>query len=303
LSVRRTVVAVAAALAVGSLVLSGCAGNIRVDPSRVSAGAQRLDDLSEIIGGNPHQRFAGEILQYHADQDPIKACMESQGFDYTPPAFVNPYAGLDHIHMGIGVATWFAPLDGTSLGATASAARSARDDRLSPNPGYESLDAGGKATYASALSGCVPANASQVNFPPMSLRLANEYTDVLGTVFKNPEIKSLAKEYRRCIRKAGFATDDYDQLLDGLVKDASAVGPPRNGSAPSPAWQAVVDTERKAAKADVACRREIHDVAVTLVADKVDEFAASHADDLLVVREQWADIEAAAAKFPEYQHH
>jgi len=51
----------------------------------------------------------------------------------------------------------------------------------------------------------------------------------------------------------------------------------------------------------VTCRRKIHDVAITLVADKIDEFASSHADDLNTVREQWADTEAAASKFPEYR--
>jgi len=230
--VRRRFMGVALALVVVGAALSGCAGKIRVDPQKVDSAAKKIDDLSEIIGGSPHQRMAGEILQYHADQDPIKACMGRSWLELLADAIRESVCRARSHSNGARRGDLVRSSRRHVDGRRRSVERSAPNDVLAPNPGYESLDADGKTAYAKDLQGCVPRPIMKSTSHRCRRQLGSEYTDLLGTVFKNPEIKTLAKDYRSCIRKAGYDVDDYDQLLEELVTNGLEGG---SGRPPEPA--------------------------------------------------------------------
>src|SRR4051794_843144 len=120
-SLRRAVrVGVTAAFAV--FVLVGAAPSVTVDPTVMAATSARLDGLSDRFEGTPTQRRAGELVEYHIYQDPIVSCMAGKGFSYTPPPFVDPYAGLtDSDRFDAASETWFGPLDRPGFGVASDA--------------------------------------------------------------------------------------------------------------------------------------------------------------------------------------
>lgn len=296
-SSRRILAAVGT---VATLMIGGCAQPIELDAAQSAVAFDRLDALSQTIGGTPEQRTAGEVLQYHAYQDPVQECMKKAGFVYTPPAFVDPYAGRAVIHMGIGTGAWLAPLDAESLGVADAAVRLSGKDVEKPNPSYDNLSPSQKDKYNAALTGCIPRETPDVNFPPTSVTLSAAFAEMLDEVSQDPRVKSAAETYPTCMAGKGFAVKNYDDLLEQMQARVNGVQVPQAGAGGSAAWLEVVAHERAAAESDSVCRRPAFETALGLTMRRIDAFEKEHADELTRVQEEWDRTVLSARAYPEF---
>ena len=278
---------------------AGCAGAARVDRTAAVDAASILDTLSERVGGTVNQRRAGELIMYHQFQDPIRDCMRRAGFDYTPPPFVDMYAGRTRAGSIAG-ASWFAPIPEDELGVAADAVRvSPVDDQNHPNPGFTSLDESGRQRYNDAMNGCTPKREGNDHFPPSYVEVEGRISGLLSSVTKSSAVVDAAKGYRACMRRSGFDVATYAELYEHVQERVSRERPPVGRAKASPGWTAAVALDRAAATADATCRRPVHELAMSMAADKLSAFARDSADDIARVEREWSDMETRARQYPE----
>ncbi|MET8067806.1 hypothetical protein ACFYON_28935 [Micromonospora sp. NPDC005686] len=275
------------------------AEQVAADPAVTS---ERLDLLSQRIGGTPRQRTAGEVLQYHAYQDGIRDCMKDAGFTYEPPPFLDPYRGRTVIHMGIGTGQWLAPINEDRLGITDTAElKGPNKGDTGPSASYRNLDPEDQEKFQQSLTTCIPRNTPEVNFPSSYHSLAEKYNQMLTDASKAAVVKAAGKQYPTCMAQGGFKVNSHDELVKLVLTRMGDAQPPTPGQAPSSNWSAVVQTERAAARLDADCRQPAYEAALNAVAPSVAEFERSHEAELALVSRQWHDIEAQAAAYPEFK--
>lgn len=137
----------------------------------VAAAERALNTLTDKIFGNPAERRAGEILVYHAVQDPLKECMKLGGLAYTEPGYVDIYSGVSAFPIPDGVGRWTASLSTERVGSgvTSAAERARAVEVDTTNPSYTSLSPAERARYDKALEVCSRQQADTgVNFPAMT---------------------------------------------------------------------------------------------------------------------------------------
>ena len=289
----RRIVQGAVALAV--VALTAASGPVtRIDYRAVVAAAAHLQAVSRLITGTPRQRAAGDLLEYHAFQDPIRQCMAQRGFGYTPPPYVPAPAGPDTGSLGIGDANWFAPLRPDSLGIGESYLQLPPPEPPSLNPGYTSLDEAGRARYNSALDTCGIVS-TDVDFPPMSRRLAADVLGLMLAVGRMPAVKASGRGYAMCLARYGVTADGYDDLVERVIL---RYGPVPGGPAGT-AWLSARRVERAAAAADVACRTRTYRIAMVLLGPRLDTFVSAHVADFAELAREWDGTVRAAAAYPE----
>ncbi|NUR59394.1 MAG: hypothetical protein HOV87_12100 [Catenulispora sp.] len=298
---RRTIglTLAAAASAMLALTIGNTTASPKLDPASATAADDRLQQLSERIGGTVRQRRAGEILQYHQTQDHIKACMSTAGWDYTPPVFVDMYAGKQRLIMGTGAGRWMAPLTPNGLGIAEQHRRlAAFDQDNTPNPGYAKLSPADQDRYAAALTGCAPRVQRDVNFPTKSHELNVLFLRMIDNAEKDPHVADLGKTYGPCMAAAGTPAWDYEDLIAKTQQEIGQAAP-GNANPSGPAWEKAVAHERTAAAADARCRATIRDAALTLVGPAADKFTSTYAADIEQAQQDWEALIAEAMKYPE----
>jgi hypothetical protein len=292
---------VVSSVLVGLLVIAGagCARPADLTAADAADVAERLDRLSQRIGGTPAQRTAGEVLQYHAYQDPIRACMAQAGFTYTPPPFRDPYKARTVIEMGIGDGRWFAPLGQERLGVTDIAELTGPQEKHTPSASYRKLSAAEKEAYENTLTGCLPRDMADVNFPPAYYPLADAFNAMLSDAADDGSVDDAAKKYPSCMANSGIPVTSYNELIELTQARMGEAQPPPPGAVADAKWAAAAAFERQAARADATCRKPVYDLAIRAVAPAVDDFERDHHDDLAAIAEQWDDIVNRAAAHPE----
>ncbi|GAA2217311.1 hypothetical protein GCM10010429_48300 [Micromonospora olivasterospora] len=156
------------------------------------AGTRLLADMADVSGLTSgfsdalallRQRRAGELVQYHLYQDSIVQCMKGKDFLYTPPPFVDIYAGLTDLQGLSG--TWFAETTETGLGVADSAVRLAPLDVETSNPGFQRLDPKGQRLYDDALTECTPTSTPDVYIPANSSKQNDKLLDLFAKMEKS----------------------------------------------------------------------------------------------------------------------
>jgi hypothetical protein len=308
--VRRSALAVATVLAaamVGCLVLAaamvGCsAGKPPDNSAEVSKNAARLDDLHRRIMGNVAERVAGERVAYEALHGPLRTCVAAAGLTYYPPPFVNVYAGMQDSDLTIGFAGtgWLAPISTESFGvATAHLRLTAAQPNDDSTPAdYQRLSEADKDKYQQAVDSCAAQPPTQANVAAGAAELITGLDDALAAVTARAPVKDMTGRYPKCMKEAGFSdVGDPAALADTLSRDLpDRQAMPLDGRPAAPAWEAVVAAERKAARADAQCRRDIYGAAMGSVGPDLDKFESDHAAEITAVRGRWVAIVAEAAK-------
>ncbi|MFI7210151.1 hypothetical protein [Micromonospora maritima] len=297
---RRLLAGALTVLLLGVAACAGPAGSTATGGARVEAArdlaavAERLDLLSQRIGGTPRQRTAGEVLQYHAYQDPVRRCMAAAGHRYEPPPFVDPYRGRTVIHMGLGTGWWLAPLGGERLGVTDTA------ELAGPDPEQRPSAPADQESFQSALSGCIPVATPEVNFPPAYGPLAERFDRMVGSVSHDRRVRAAGAGYPDCMARGGFPVGNQPELFELISGRRGDARPPAPGTPPDARWAALVAEERAAARRDAECRRPAWQAALRAVAPELAEFERSRRDDLEAVGRQWDEMVRQAAAHPEF---
>ncbi|MFI2712268.1 hypothetical protein ACH495_19295 [Micromonospora sp. NPDC018662] len=280
--------------------LAGCARPTSSPIGDRAAVVDQLDRLSQRIGGTPRQRTAGEVLQYHAYQDPIRDCMAKANFTYEPPRFTDPYRGRSVIHMGIGTGQWLAPLGEERIGVTDTAEIVGPQEDAGPSANYRSLSQAEKDKFETALTGCIPRDTPEVNFPPAYYPLTEKFNQMLTAASKNEPVKAAGKQYPDCMAKGNFKVDKHDDLIALIQARIGSAQPPKPNHAADAKWSSAVALEREAARLDTVCRKPAYDAALEAVAPAASEFERTEAAELTLVAQQWDDMEKRAAAYPEF---
>jgi hypothetical protein len=284
--------------------LTGCgqSGTKSVNAATVSRNASRLGDLHRRILGTVAERTAGERLAYHGLQDPIQACATAAGLPDLRPPFIDIYAGRTDADLTVAFSGdgWLTPVSTDSFGlaadqlrlsATQPAAGQAPADRLSPAD---------RERYEKIQDSCEPPASAYtgVQFPPGAIELSQDLDETIAVVVGRAPVVELTAGYQGCMKEAGFAGVASPTALSRvLTRDFPARDAmPLDGRPASPEWEAFMARERKAAKADAGCRRDIYDQALTAIGPDLDRFESERAADLAEVRRRWADLVATAGK-------
>ena len=284
-------------------VLASCARPVEVDPGAAADGEKKLAQLATTIWGTRQQKAAGEVLQYHAYQDPIKACMDSHGFTYNPPPFAEPYTAGADVPIPDGLGKWVGSRKSDRLGsglATTAMQLAPLDDERD-NPYFDNLDAATKKKYDVALDACQPDPYPKVNFPKLTAKLDDELAKVVASVEKRPDVSERGKHYASCLSSKGFTAETHSELITAAQAEIGQHKPPRPGAVAGTGWTKAVDFEKSAAAADATCREPVQLLILTILPPRLDEFESEFAADLEAVADEWDVIVAQAAKYPEGQ--
>ncbi|MEH1013022.1 hypothetical protein V6U90_07915 [Micromonospora sp. CPCC 206060] len=266
------------------------------------AAIDRLARLSQVINGTPGQRSAGEILLYHAYQDPVRDCLARTGLSYPTLPFADPYAGSKSLPVDGGL--WLTPLTPQTLGLAdperfaLSAAQQAEQDAISS--AYERLDPAARRRYDEAVIACpAPHGVGEIHFPPSWVPLNSAYQEVLTRVAKDWRVRAAGRSYPDCMRADGFPVSTYGELIELIGARIGPASLPGYGGVGGPAWSAVVEQERAAARADARCRRTAYEVALAVVAPELVRFERRYANGLARVAGEWAAMVDRARAYPE----
>jgi hypothetical protein len=223
--------------------------------------------------------------------------MNKQAFSYTPPPFVDIYAGIDHEPAAAG--TWFAALNPAGLGIAEQATRLASLDSESANPGFDHLSPAGQAKYDSALTTCLPTHTPDVYIPASSSQLNDQLLQLMSEVEKNALVADAKAVYPSCMKSAGFNVTNPDELIELMQRVIAAVPHEAVGKPDRTQWTAAMDRDRAAGAADARCRQKAYDQAMMLLPARLDAFAEDHATELAGVQQDWNALVDQATAFPE----
>jgi hypothetical protein len=275
---------------------SACAQPISIDPATVAEATSHLGLIYEQINGTPKQRRAGELVQYHLYQDAIVQCMKEKGFSYTPPPFVDIYAGLTDLRGLSG--TWFAETSETSLGVADSAVRLAPLDAKTSNPGFNQLEPKDQKLYDDALTGCAPTNTPDVYIPVSSSKQDDKLLDLLSKIEEKREVAKAISAYRSCMKDHKLTVDNPDHLIEQLQQKFSNVPHEAIGKPDRPEWVAAVQEERAAA-ADAKCRKPVRELSAMFISTELAQFEADNRAGIQQAQDDWDDLVKQAGKYPE----
>lgn len=181
---------------------------------------------------------------------------------------------------------WLSPIGSDALVQifTADASSTAQDAAVeaAPDPYAHTRRS---AEYRAAVSSCpLPHNGYDTVAYPAGYDLVYSYRAMLATV--DGKFNGYSDQYASCMRRAGLRQrtyKDFSQIYTDLT--AAAVG-----GVTSPKFVAEASYERRAVRADEACRRIPHNLAMAALAGPLQRFAATNAAILKKLRVEYAAI-------------
>ena len=261
----------------------------------ISAAETRLHNLYAAISGSSLERTAGEFVAHHKFQDAIVACMRALGFTYRPPAYTDVWASWAPDSVTAGT-RWLAPLkDDPVTGriqGQVPAAREAAVQESAPGPVLS-------AAYLAACPSCNnPANGYEEAYHPAG------YSQLLTPFYRMFErvdaqlTGAFAGSYASCMTSRGTDNTTYAELVNDIKAHLPEISQiPTPGEAPDSAWQAAKAYESSVASSDKTCRQAAHDLGYSMLVPKLNEFEATYANELVVIREEWRALIAHAKSF------
>lgn len=254
----------------------------RPDAATVTNAEARLADLYSRARGSRAERSAGAYVVYRLYQDGVRTCMNAAGWKYTPPPFIDEWAGWES-DAGTGDTKWLSPLmltpvtrraQGLSL---AQRAQAKQGTQAGPSMALSPAD---RRRYSSALNSCANPNTGYQDayHPAEAEQLASALETMVGKVDR--ELSSYAVAYRACMRAAGFNVPDHREELFSEVEKAVPADPQdilAPGEPDTTQWSRAKAVEAPLAAADVKCRRPIRDQGYALLAPRISQFGRDHA--------------------------
>ena len=307
----------------GALAVAAC-GEVRAgDAPTEDAGStqtvaraeSRLLDLYTQVSGSVEDRRAQEFVAYAALQGYFDSCMAARGFTYNAPAFYDIYAGQtslplpdtypelaaaspeDAATQGLGIGERVAAAQQSAIDP---AARAGQEERTAA---YNRLSASQQAAYAERLAECeqsLPPGLESKGVPAAKEALSERLTDAWRTAVEAPDVRAASARYARCMGDQDVPVKSREALL---IKVDSNYGPFKadlDDTAPldlaDPQFAAAQEFERQAAVADARCRQEAHQLAMQRLLPLLDTFEAEQREQVVIVREQWAQTRAEASR-------
>jgi len=268
---------------------------------RVQAEVQ-LNGIEVRLNGTLEQRSSAAKLVYTRFQAPIVRCMSAAGLRYTPPRFVDPYAGWadervlaeDEVLAPVDLPTVSRDALLVSAHAHDAAVELERQGR-NGNAGFTSLGPQEQLLYARQSQVCLPAPESYADLGvmPGSSNLNAALDEVLSKAKRSPGVRQAVSRYPSCMRAQGFPVPTRVELvkqLEGRFRPGTAAPVASGGDI----WNALVKQEHDAAAADVKCRLPAHDLAYSGLAEELVRFAVMHDEALQQVDSAWSGTARAA---------
>jgi hypothetical protein len=304
-SVMRVVLVAALSMAAPAAAGLGSCGSDDTEGANaatVTRNAARVADLYRRIMGNIAERTAGERLAYHGLQDPIQACATAAGLPDLRPPFIDIYTGRSDSDLTVAFSGdgWLTPISTESFGLAADSLRLSAAQSDSARAPADRLSPADRERYEKIQDSCEPPASAYtgVQFPAGAVDLNQALDEMIGAVTARAPVKDLTAGYAGCMRGAGFADVPNPTALSRKLTGESPArdAMPLDGRPASPAWEAYLARERKAAKADAGCRRGLYDQAMIALGPDLDRFESDHAAEIAEVRRRWDELVASAGK-------
>lgn len=252
-----------------------------------------FDQLLARIYGSADDRRDADRLMHERMQLAIADCMREEGQDYSPA----PYQGVAGGPMVPADVTFAAPL-GADFGIAAGKQTVAEGFAAATNPGFEDLtDEAERQAYLSALERCADAGAAfQESYRPAGQdALSAPFEELLLEAQASEEVQGATEDYQACLAQRDVQAASWLDLWSAAHAQFPTVELPWEELSMRADWADAVAFEQALAEADAACRGSLRDAGLAATADDVTAFADDHADALLTLDAQWADLRAAAA--------
>ena len=256
--------------------------------------AERLDDLHRRIVGTVEERRAAELLDHHRVEGGVAACMAAAGRPYGSPRFISFYADFTDADMGYGTgrATVIDSLTEGGRVLVLNEIAFARREAGRTGRRVAAADVG-------VLNGCRARFGHRSGYdaepPPGTYELADSLANVIGP--GSAELTAAMDGYRPCMRQryGHDVTDRSDFLFRPRIDRRDA---PVDGRPAPAAWTRGVAEIEAAFAADADCRRPAYEIAMGLVAQRLDGWEQQHRAELDAVRAAWRQRVAQAARLP-----
>ena len=256
--------------------------------------AERLDDVQRAITGDAAELRAAELVHYHRVEGGVAACMAAAGRPYRMAPFVSFYADFTDADVGYGTGR-ASVIDSLTEGGRRVVLNEIAFARL------ESGRAGRRVAPADVgvLNGCTGRfghrAAYDIEPPAGAYELAASLDGLVGPW--GTDLTAAMDAYRPCMRRryGHDVADRSDFLFRPRIDRSDAPLPGRPATA---AWHRGVAEIEAAFAADADCRRPAYDIAMALVAQRLDGWEKQHRTELDGIRAAWRQRVAAAARLP-----
>ncbi len=268
-------------------------------PVAVSAAVQaRANAIFGRFNGTPRQRDAGGVLQAHALNGAMDACMDRLGFpgwDWSATRNTAPRTNA------LGTSVFFSEPMGNEFSNAVmdrSAELKAEQRRL-----RREISPGEDAAIGDCLAS-TPATSDDEADSSASLPTAKKLRDAWWSMLTELDIRyGDQRAHDACVQGRGLdvldgtslSAAELPQALSSLTPSAENIPP--NRDAPSDAeWQRLLDAEDEVEEADWSCRSKVYNDHISDVDAAIQAFAADHAADIAKAEAEWESVVLAAEK-------